>query len=573
MELGDARFSVDVAGLLEALTQQFPDPLLCVRELIQNAADAGARRIEVDVAYDRARSLVGLSVRDDGRGMGLSELDGYLTIGFSAKDPTRDRGRFGIGKLSPYALGIERMVVETSDGREAHRLVFLPDGAGTVERLSPTRPGGTSVRVFKRMGRAAAETLGDRVHTIARTACGGIETPLFVNGVSVNHDGGLSTRYQVPVRAPPLLGAIGVGRDPIRRLLGRGIVLESGSPLLGPEIAFVLDDPRLAPTLSRRGVRRDRALENLLRVAQDCLLGLEERSARVLAERVTRIRRTEPAVERALAPDDRAALEWLRTRLFESGGAHLEQAPLLETADGDLVSTEEALGRWLRGGVVGGRVVDGRDEDPTRLDPPAGVPCSRVPLGPEALVGFRDRGIPVLLLYRDLEDHLEALGLRPRIVEPGDQATEVPPSEWSVGQRALARRLPPVASRRTGLWARLVGWLRGLRARWPGRSGGRPAALDLDRLEIGFADLEGGEPGRLREGRLWIRKEGRLLLDREHPTIRDLVTIAAKDRGRAGLLLELLLSTDPELSAGIDPRHLEWMVIARGPRWLRRRPK
>ncbi|MCH5375212.1 MAG: hypothetical protein JJ992_14670, partial [Planctomycetes bacterium] len=44
------------------------------------------------------------------------------------KDPSKDRGRFGVGKLSPYALGIERMVVETSTGRTATRLTFYDDG-------------------------------------------------------------------------------------------------------------------------------------------------------------------------------------------------------------------------------------------------------------------------------------------------------------------------------------------------------------------------------------------------------------------------------------------------------------
>ena len=57
-------FSVDIKGLLEALTEQFPEPLLCVRELVQNAADASAKRIEVDVAYDAVgRDTIERSIR------------------------------------------------------------------------------------------------------------------------------------------------------------------------------------------------------------------------------------------------------------------------------------------------------------------------------------------------------------------------------------------------------------------------------------------------------------------------------------------------------------------------------
>ena len=132
---GRQRFSVDIQGLLEALTEQFPEPLLCVRELVQNAADAGAQRIEVDVSYDASRQLFRIAVRDDGRGMSEPEVEGYLTIGFSEKDPGRQRGRFGVGKLSPYALDIVRMVVETCDGQVAHRLTFNGDGSGQLARV------------------------------------------------------------------------------------------------------------------------------------------------------------------------------------------------------------------------------------------------------------------------------------------------------------------------------------------------------------------------------------------------------------------------------------------------------
>lgn len=169
MGSGGARqsFSVDIRGLLDALTEQFPEPLLCVRELIQNAADAGSRRIETDVAFDANRGLMRLSVRDDGRGMNEDEVEGYLIIGFSDKDPRSQRGRFGVGKLSPYALGISRMVVETCDGRSTHRITFNRDGSGTMARLA-ARPRGTVVRVYKRCSRHEAEGLAERTFRLVQ---------------------------------------------------------------------------------------------------------------------------------------------------------------------------------------------------------------------------------------------------------------------------------------------------------------------------------------------------------------------------------------------------------------------
>lgn len=547
------RFSVDVAGLLAALTEQFPDPLLCVRELIQNAADAKARRIEVDVAFDAGRDLVRISVRDDGRGMGASEVEAYLTIGFSAKDPAADRGRFGVGKLSPYALALERMVVETSDGRESHRLVFHPDGSGAIERIEPARAAGTSVRVFERASAEEAEQVSERVHAIARNACGQLDIPLFVNGVAVNHDGGLATPYQIQVREGPMRGSLGLARDSVRTLLAGGIVLESGAGLLGEAVSYVLDDPRLAPTLSRRGVRRDRALERLLRLAQGQLSRLEASAAATLGARIDAARPREPAVERGLGPDDRVALDWLRGRLFEAEARSLVDAPLLETVDGDLVSVRTVR---LARSMVGA------------------VPCARVPLGAESIVGFADRGLPVLLLYRDLEDFLDRIGVPVRVVEAGEGGREVERERWSSGEQALLTR--PALGRSTR-FARIRRTLRRI-LRHPRmwlaalRLGGRNPggeALDLEGLELGLIEvLE--DRSALASGRICALMGTKLLLDRHHPTVLALVRLAALDADRARMMLESLIATDPAVAAGRDPRRLEWSVVTRSVRWLTR---
>jgi hypothetical protein len=253
---GRQRFSVDIPGLLAALTEQFPEPLLCVRELVQNAADAGARRIDVDVAYDARRGLFRIQVHDDGRGMNAQEVEGYLTIGFSEKDPTRARGRFGVGKLSPYALGITRMVVETSDGRAAHRITFGSDGAGQLQRTE-ARPRGTAVRVYKQATRAEAERLTERTFQLVRERCGSLTIPLYVNGQQVNRTMGLPTAYAWSFAAPEGEGVIGLLAEPVQELMGGGIVLETGAPILGEEVSYVLGTSPRAST--RSGATRSRS--------------------------------------------------------------------------------------------------------------------------------------------------------------------------------------------------------------------------------------------------------------------------------------------------------------------------
>jgi histidine kinase/DNA gyrase B/HSP90-like ATPase len=696
-------FSVDIAGLLQALTEQFPEPLLCVRELVQNAADAGAQRIEVDVAYDGHRSLFRLSVRDDARGMNATEVEGYLTIGFSDKDPSKDRGRFGVGKLSPYALGISRMIVETCDGHLTHRLTFHSDGSGTITRLGP-RPHGTIVRVYKECSREDAEKLAERTFQLVEERCGALAVPLFVNGHQVNREIALPTIYSIPVQSSAGRGVIGITAEPTHMLMGGGIVLETDAPILGPEVSYILDSPRLQPTLSRNAVRRDHAFDQLLKNARAQMSALIAHTARQLRVRTERLRQDGTPVERGLDGNDRAALEWLRSRLLEpedeTPDPVVRDAPVLETADGSLVSAQELIDVIRR---------EGR------------VPTSRIPRTRDEISAYADRGVPVLLLYRDLEDFLERQAIETVEVDGEDDGVEIAEVEWSRGELALAARTPlaprrmrrPVAVVAAGLLismsifgavlveqvntrnaveqrivqqvaaeppsvhdevadpatekasiapmpkrtsqpgnrflvtlagviavlsaaagcamiyltitskgAATASWLRAeagapltigeTRRRrfnvlsrallhpidffvargWSVRaSGPKPLAasaaikgyrefapeapirsgvrLDLDRVRIGFVDLisSSGDP---HDGRILVRRNDRVLLNRNHPTVRDLISVAEIDERRARLLLDVLLATDPDLARGTDPRQVEWDLLGRAEHGLRR---
>src|SRR5688572_1467161 len=421
-------FSVDIAGLLVALTEQFPEPLLCVRELVQNAADAAAQRIEVDVAYDSLRNLLRLSVRDDGRGMNDKEVEDYLTIGFSEKDPTADRGRFGVGKLSPYALGIVRMVVETCDGNVTHRIIFNGDGSGTISRHDP-RPRGTTVRVYKQCERLEAESLAEQTFELVQQSCGSIPIPLFVNGTPVNRDVALPTIYSLPFEFNSGKGVLGIVAEPVHVLMGGGIVLENDAPILGTEVSYILDSPRLAPTLSRNAVRRDQAFDEMLRSARSKLSEFTAQVARQLRIRTDRLRQEGIPVERGLDANDRAALEWLRSLLLEEEEAPdpvVRDAPVLETADGGLVSCNELIEVIRR---------------------ESRVPISRVPRTRDEISAYADRGVMVLLLYRDLEDFLERQGIEQVEVDGLDDGVEIAEYHWGRGEAALAAR--PMLNKRS----------------------------------------------------------------------------------------------------------------------------
>lgn len=656
-------FSVDIRALLEALTEQFPEPLLCIRELVQNAADAGAKRIAIEVAYDGDRGSFRISVTDDGRGMGPEEVEGYLTIGHSNKDPARHRGRFGIGKLSPYALGISHMIVETSDGSSGHRIEFDAHGAGAL-RATEAREPGTTVRIYKACERQQAAVLARRTYELVKETCGSLPLRIEVNGrtVAVASDG-FETAYARSFESEQVRGRLGVRAEPVQRLTSGHILLETGAPILGEAVSYALDSSLFSPTLSRNAVRRDGAFEAVVREARSRLPELEADVIEALRRRLGVIRRRGVAVERHLDPDDRAAVEWLRTRLFDREPASpwaIARAPVLETADGDLVSLDDLRRVAATEGAI---------------------PTSRTPRSADELTAYGDRGVPVLLLYRDVEDFLESEGIRTVEVESHDIGREIAVELYSPGERALLAPDPVHRRSRIGpglvaatLLALAVGATVGLSAgrlvgseapaepsplglgepsagppptdepsKAPGRSwplvvgGGaallaaaglaawgrrrrafdlpvrettfrpwriawrvlrhprdflvarawlahsaqaRPVPLegyrelvpepevpvgvrlDLDRLSKGLVDLRGPDGGRS-DARVLVVRDRRALLNRNHPTVRRLVSLAESEPLRAKILLEALLATDPDLARRADPRQAEWDLVAR----------
>lgn len=671
---GERSFSVDIRALLEALTEQFPEPLLCVRELVQNAADAGARHIAIEVAYDRERRSFRLSVTDDGRGMQASEVEGYLTIGYSDKDPARHRGRFGVGKLSPYALGISHMVVLTCDGEVRHRIEFDARGHGTMSK-EPGRTAGTSVRVYKTCDRPEAEQLARKTYEVTRDTCAGLPLRIDVNGVGISSDaaalaGAYVYSFETKEAEAELRGQLGISAEPAQRLSSGHILLETGAPVLGEAVSYSLDSQLLSPTLSRNAARRDAAYDRVVRAARARIPELERHVIAVLDRRVTSLRRRGP-VERHLEPDDRAAVEWLRARLLGGDPARtsaISRAPVLETAEGDLVSLDDLRAVARREGAV---------------------PTSRTPRSADEVSGYAGRGVPVLLLYRDVEDFLDRESIRGVEVESRELGPEVEVRQYTPGERALllAERLDPPRFRRVlglavalgvaglagggfGLYAsRAVGPLeigaparppaptsatprpelptgtsRPIDVTWPlagagavalgaaaasawwtrrkltfelpvrqarprrvrllwralrhprdyivarawirrsrQASEGDPAGpgnlegyrelvpepeipvgvrLDLDQLKRGLVDLRGPEGGRS-DARVLVVREGRALLNRNHPTVRRLVDLAGHDVVRARILLDALLATDPELAGHADPRQAEWDLVAR----------
>ncbi|MFZ6180152.1 ATP-binding protein [Nannocystis pusilla] len=299
-----------VAALLDRLVAQFEGPYDFLRELVQNALDAGSDRAEValDVhpgeSADPDEVVFELRVADAGAGMDEAIIDGGLTRLFASTkaDDRTMAGGFGIGFVSVFAWQPDAVVVQTGRAGEAWELTFHADRRFDKRPLSEPLEG-TTVTLLRR-GRAPeraqiAEAVRDslwrwcrfcRLELSFEDVAGG-EGPELIQdapappgalaAIEAHPDGAIHVAFAVPPEAV---------------LLRRGLVLSQGTaadlladlqPPPGPTLEHLqvwADSPNLRTTMARDKVVDDPGRAAVLgRIAQ-AIAGLRERLVERTAE-------------------------------------------------------------------------------------------------------------------------------------------------------------------------------------------------------------------------------------------------------------------------------------------------
>ena len=123
-------------------------PAAAVKELVENALDAGARRIDVTLTGGGQRSLI---VSDDGHGMSRSELllavERHATSKLPEDDLVHIRSLGFRGEALPSIGAVSRLRLQSRARGAAEAWALVVD-AGTVGSPAPAaQPGGTRVEV------------------------------------------------------------------------------------------------------------------------------------------------------------------------------------------------------------------------------------------------------------------------------------------------------------------------------------------------------------------------------------------------------------------------------------------
>lgn len=301
----EARRGVDFRGRARVEADRYgPDPWVFVRELLQNARDAGATAVEILVAEEAGQLRV--EVRDDGEGMSYEHARRYLfALYASSKESRGDQaGRFGVGFWSILRFEPATITVRSRPraGGEAWELCFGGDLSAAVRR-TPTMEPGTHL-ILERGGGdgASSRRIFDAAWQNARflRVKGDPERALQVrvNGQPI----------AAPFALPPpsasfhragLRGVVGLGGAARVELFSRGLRVRAAASLedfISPggqasersRVHFTELPGRLAPQallesdhlgllLSRADAREDRPLRRLIALAQRELTRLVDR--------------------------------------------------------------------------------------------------------------------------------------------------------------------------------------------------------------------------------------------------------------------------------------------------------
>ncbi|MEO0324126.1 MAG: ATP-binding protein [Myxococcota bacterium] len=269
-------------GIVDDLVRQFADPYAFFRELVQNGIDAGASELRAQVLFEEDGSFQA-SLRDDGTGMSREVVEGELLVLFkSGKEGREDAiGKFGIGFISVFALGPERVVVRTARGDGPRLTLHLhPDHTFELFESAGGRQAGTTVTVEVGPGHDASE-VAVKAEASLRRWCRHAQVPLYLR---VAGPGTLEreVRIDAPLALERMHASVAVKAGKTRAVLGlpkaaedryagffnAGLMLHESHEGAGAfrGLAFKVQDPRLEHTLSRDDVRRDQAYRRALDV-------------------------------------------------------------------------------------------------------------------------------------------------------------------------------------------------------------------------------------------------------------------------------------------------------------------
>ncbi len=108
----------------------------CLVEMIKNAKEADASKVDVEVYYDQQSQILTIVLQDNGSGMSSRDLISFRTPGVTTKRKVADNPNFGQGIFSVFANGFSSLTVQTAKEGVCNTLHLEKTREGILEQIN-----------------------------------------------------------------------------------------------------------------------------------------------------------------------------------------------------------------------------------------------------------------------------------------------------------------------------------------------------------------------------------------------------------------------------------------------------
>ena len=328
----DTQVAIEAGDTLENLVNQFTDPYACLRELIQNAMDAGSESIDIWFEfnpYEKGdKGIAILHLDDTGEGMTRRIIDTKLTQLFSSnkEDDLTKVGKFGIGFVSVFALEPNAVIVDTGRDGEYWRLIFKEDRK--FDRILLNHPvEGTQIQIVKETTEAEFEKMKRRSRDTVIYWCKHVESEISFDGEVLNQSFSLNHRHEYSHEGDEtrIVVAPSSSSEPFFGFYNRGLTLRESQQVYHPGVSFKITSRYLEHTLTRDNVITDKHYDKAMALLKKVVNGPFRKQL----------------FSKAAQSLDYELFGDLAYRLGKRIPSEYSEMPLLPTVDGGRVSIKE----------------------------------------------------------------------------------------------------------------------------------------------------------------------------------------------------------------------------------------
>lgn len=328
--------------VLQTLATQFRQRSAFVRELVQNALDAGATNIAI--ALNRGPKYLHILICDDGHGMDRSVIEDHLLVLFrSTKDGDNTQiGGFGVGFVSLFALEPAAVVVDTARYGTHYRVVFDHERHYTLVEVDEPFEG-TSIELLLELTDDDAAELALEVRNAVHHWCRYAPADITIDGEGpgfsfadekVDHEFSVEAAVTVEDIGPGFRAVLGLTDEPkpLTAYYNGGLTLVQTTEPTIPGVTFRVESGTLGHTLTRDNVRRDENFERVIDRLQNLARG------RLVQQYVS-------ALKKAAVALDHQALDQLLAHTTHPLVSLPRELACFRTSAGSLVSLATAVPR------------------------------------------------------------------------------------------------------------------------------------------------------------------------------------------------------------------------------------